>query len=115
MLAATEAHSPFSPAALQILLALANHDLHGYGIIQAVSVQSEGHIKIGSGTLYDNLKRFMDQGLVSDLPPTSGDSKRLYRLTRAGHSALSIEIARLEKVIKDARRRVPGLRPTRTI
>jgi DNA-binding PadR family transcriptional regulator len=110
-----EAHSPFSPVALQILLALANQDLHGYGIIQAVSAQSEGKIKIGSGTLYDNLKRLMDHGLVCDLPPTSEDGKRLYRLTDAGHSALSVEITRLERVIKDARRRVPGLRPSRTI
>jgi DNA-binding PadR family transcriptional regulator len=110
-----EAHSPFSPAALQILLALANQDLHGYGIIQAVAMQSEGQIKIGSGTLYDNLKRFMDQGLVGDLPPTSEDSKRLYRLTDVGQAALIVEIARLERIIKDARRRVPGLRPTRTI
>jgi DNA-binding PadR family transcriptional regulator len=104
----------FSPAALQILLALAHQDLHGYGIIQAVEAQSQRQIKIGSGTLYDNLKRFMDQGLVSDLPPSSEDSKRLYRLTDAGHRALAAEIARLERIVKDARR-VPGLRPTRTI
>jgi DNA-binding PadR family transcriptional regulator len=111
----TDTHSPFSPAALQILLALANKNLHGYGIIQAVAAQSEGQIKIGSGTLYDNLKRFMDEGLVCDLPPSSEDDKRLYRLTDAGQAALSGEIARLERMIKNARRRVPGLRPRRTI
>ena len=110
-----DSHSPFSPAALQILLALANQNLHGYGIIQTVAAQSEGKIRIGSGTLYDNLKRFMDQGLVSDLAPSSENEKRLYRLTDAGHAALAVEIARLERMIKEARRRVPGLRTTRTI
>lgn len=109
-----ETPSSFSPAALQILLALGEKDLHGYGIIQAVNAQSDGHIKIGSGTLYDNLKRFMDQGLVCDLPSTSDDDKRLYRLTALGQSALSTEIARLDQVIKEARRRVPSLRPRRT-
>jgi len=104
----------FSAAGLQILLALAEKDLHGYGIIQAVSAQSEGHVKIGSGTLYDNLKRFMDQGLVCDLPSKSEDDKRLYRLTASGEEALSAEIARLDRVIQEARRRVPGLRPRRT-
>jgi DNA-binding PadR family transcriptional regulator len=108
-------HSPFSAAALQILLALAEKDLHGYGIIQAVAVQSEGQVKIGSGTLYDNLKRFMDQGLVCDLPSTSEDDKRLYRLTASGEAALSEEIARLDRVIQEARRRVPGLRSRRTV
>jgi len=105
----------FSPAALQILLALAHEELHGYGIMQAVFAQSDGQIKIGSGTLYDNLKRFMDQGLVCDLQSTAEEGKRLYRLTSAGNAALSDEIARLERVVKDARQRVPGLRPTRTI
>ena len=104
----------FSAAGLQILLALAEKDLHGYGIIQAVAAQSEGHVKIGSGTLYDNLKRFMDQGLVCDLPSKSEDDKRLYRLTASGEEALSAEIARLDRVIQEARRRVPGLRPRRT-
>ncbi len=107
--------STFSPAALQILLALAEKDLHGYGIIQAVGVQSEGQVRIGSGTLYDNLKRFMDQGLVCDLPSTSEDEKRLYRLTASGEAALSAEIARLDRVIEEARRRVPGLRTRRTV
>jgi DNA-binding PadR family transcriptional regulator len=108
-------HSPFSPAALQILLALAGGDLHGYGIILAVAEQSQGQIKVGSGTLYDHLKRFMDQGLVRDWHSSSDDGKRLYHLTAAGNAALSAEIARLEEVVKDARRRVPGLSPTRTI
>jgi DNA-binding PadR family transcriptional regulator len=110
-----EQSSLFSPAALQILLALGEKDLHGYGIIQAVAAHSEGQVKIGSGTLYDNLKRFMEQGLVCDLPVTSDDDKRMYRLTEPGKTALSAEIARLDRVIKEARRRVPSLRPRRTI
>ena len=55
---------PLSPAALHILLALAGEDMHGYGIMQEVARQSEGAYKLGPGTLYDNLQRLMDQGMV---------------------------------------------------
>ena len=55
---------PLSPATLHILLPLAVQELHGYGIMQEVARQSEGRYKLGPGTLYDNLPRMLDQGLV---------------------------------------------------
>jgi DNA-binding PadR family transcriptional regulator len=108
-----ETRPPLSPAALQILAALASEDLHGYGIIQAVALQSQGRIRIGPGTLYDNLKRFMDQGWVRDLPPTSENEKRLYRLTAAGKAALSHEISRLDDLVQQAKRYLQGMKPRR--
>ena len=93
-----------SAAALQILATLAAEDLHGYGIIQAVAAQSEGRIRIGPGTLYDNLNRFMEQGWVRDLQPRSGNDKRLYRLTADGKRVLSEEIARLDRLVRETRR-----------
>ena len=105
--------SPLSPAALQILAALATEDLHGYGIIQAVSAQSQDRIRIGPGTLYDNLKRFMDQGWVRDLRPASDNEKRLYRLTAAGKAALSCEISRLDHLVRLTKRYLQGMKPRR--
>jgi DNA-binding PadR family transcriptional regulator len=105
--------SPLSPAALQILAALATEDLHGYGIIQAVSAHSQGRIRIGPGTLYDNLKRFMEQGWVRDLKPTSENDKRLYRLTAAGKTALACEISRLDDLIRQTKRYLNGMKPRR--
>lgn len=102
-----------SPAAVQILAALATEDLHGYGIIQAVSVQSQGRIRIGPGTLYDNLKRFMEQGWVCDLQPGPGNDKRLYRLTAAGKHVLSEEIARLDNLVRTTRRSLQSMTPRR--
>ena len=64
----TAKNPPLSSATLQILLALAGGDLHGYGIIKEVARNSDGHYKLGPGTLYDNLKKLMDAGLVSDAP-----------------------------------------------
>jgi DNA-binding PadR family transcriptional regulator len=103
--------APLSPAALQILAALASEDLHGYGIIQAVSAQSQGRVRIGPGTLYDNLKRFMDQGLVRDLQPASEDERRMYRLTAAGKTVLGHEIARLDHLVRETKRYLPGMKP----
>jgi DNA-binding PadR family transcriptional regulator len=97
---------PLSPATLHILLSLAAGDRHGYGIMQEVARQSEGQYKLGPGTLYDNLQKLMNQGLVESAPPPSGDDdprRRYYRLTPAGRSVLSAEIARLESVVREAR------------
>jgi DNA-binding PadR family transcriptional regulator len=106
-----DARSPLSPAALQILAALATEDLHGYGIIQAVSIQSLGKVRIGPGTLYDNLKRLMENGWVRDLRPASEDEKRLYRLTAAGKAALASEISRLDRLVRQTKRSLEGMKP----
>src|SRR5438094_9689978 len=97
---------PLSPATLHILLALASEDRHGYGIMQEVARQSEGQYKLGPGTLYDNLQKLMNQGIVESAPRRSGDDdprRRYYRLTRLGRSILSAEIARLETVVREAK------------
>ena len=107
---------PLSPATLHILLALAGGDLHGYGIIQEVVRHSDGHYKLGPGTLYDNLKKLMDAGLVADTPRSASaadDERRFYTLTMRGRSALSIEVDRLQGVVREARSRLRETRPRR--
>jgi DNA-binding PadR family transcriptional regulator len=97
---------PLSPAVLLILLALSSGDRHGYGIMQEVALQSEGHYKLGPGTLYDNLQKLLDQGIVEKSPsrsPADDPRRRYYRLTRFGRRLFSSEIARLEGVVRAAR------------
>jgi DNA-binding PadR family transcriptional regulator len=97
---------PLSPAVLHILLALSSEDRHGYGIMQEVARQSEGQYKLGPGTLYDNLQKLLEQGIVKESPPQSSaeDSRRrYYRLSRFGRRLLSTEITRLEGVVRVAR------------
>ncbi len=101
-----------SPAVVHILLALAAGDLHGYGIIQEVARQSKGRYKLGPGTLYDNLKKLMDTGVVADSPkPDSAndDERRFYRLTADGRSALAAEIERMQTMVHEARLRLREL------
>ena len=105
---------PLSPATLHILLALAGEDLHGYGIIQEVARHSDGHYKLGPGTLYDNLKKLMDTGLVADASRSASaadDERRFYTLTTSGRSALSVEVDRLQSVVREARSRLRETRP----
>ena len=111
---------PLSPATLHILLALAGEELHGYGIMQEVARQSEGRYKLGPGTLYDNLQRMLEQGLVQEVarraPNRAANDdprRRYYRLSSLGRGVLSGEIARLEGVIRDARLRLQTTKPRR--
>ncbi len=100
---------PLAPATLHILLALAGEDRHGYGIMQEVARQSEGRYKLGPGTLYDNLQRMTEQGLVEEAgrrPGHEDSRRRYYRLSSLGRGVLLAEIARLEGVVQHARRRL---------
>ena len=106
---------PLSPATLHILLSLAGEDRHGYGIMQEVARQSEGQYKLGPGTLYDNLQKLMNQGMVEEAgkrSPEDDPRRRYYRLTKFGRGLLSAEISRLEGVVREARHhlRVPAPR-----
>ena len=112
----TTKNPPLSSATLQILLALAGGNLHGYGIIKEVARNSDGHYRLGPGTLYDNLKKLMDAGLVSDAQPSSSskrrsastkeDDRRFYTLTKEGKDALAAEVDRLQTVVIQARSRL---------
>jgi DNA-binding PadR family transcriptional regulator len=105
---------PLSTAAQYILLALASEDLHGYGIIQEIVRQTQGNYRIGPGTLYDNLKKLMDQKLVIDAPRNNRDNeddRRFYRLTSAGKVVLSAEVDRLHNIVVEAQLRLRERRP----
>jgi DNA-binding PadR family transcriptional regulator len=100
-------NSPLSPATLHILLALAGGNLHGYGIIQEVARNTDGRYRLGPGTLYDNLKKLMDTGLVAE------DDRRFYTLTKEGRAALTVEVDRLQSVVTQARLRLQEARSGR--
>jgi DNA-binding PadR family transcriptional regulator len=105
---------PLSLAVQHILLALSDEDRHGYAIMQEVARQSGGIYKMGSGTLYDNLEKLIDQGLVKEAPRRSAKDdprRRYYQLTAFGRRVFSAEIARLEEVVREAKLRLHGARP----
>jgi DNA-binding PadR family transcriptional regulator len=106
---------PLSSAALHILLALTSEDRHGYGIMREIARQSDGRYKLGPGTLYDNLQKLLDQGIVEErFPRSPGDDprRRYYRLSRFGRGLLTTEIERLEGLVRAARTQLK-IRPER--
>jgi DNA-binding PadR family transcriptional regulator len=122
MSAQTVKNPPLSSATLHILLALAGGNLHGYGIIKEVARNSDGHYRLGPGTLYDNLKKLIDSGLVADVPTTSStrraaatkeDDRRFFTLTREGKDVLAREVDRLQGVVTKARARLQEARTGR--
>src|ERR1035437_6116836 len=54
---------PLTPPVFHILLALADEERHGYGIMQDVARQTDGALQLGPGTLYGCLKRMLAAGL----------------------------------------------------
>ena len=118
MLAKNAKNPPLSSATLHILLALAGGNLHGYGIIKEVVRNSDGHYRLGPGTLYDNLKKLIDSGLVADVPTrraaaTKEDDRRFFTLTREGKDVLAREVDRLQGVVTKARARLQEARTGR--
>jgi DNA-binding PadR family transcriptional regulator len=96
-----------SPAMHHILLALLRGDLHGYAIMQEVERLTEGAMRLGPGTLYTNLPKLVDAGLVEETAH-HGDSederRRYYRLTAGGRAAVLEETRRLQRLVRYAGR-----------
>jgi DNA-binding PadR family transcriptional regulator len=97
---------PLSPAILHILMALAGEERHGYGIMQEVSRQSGGSYKLGPGTLYDNLQKLLEQGIVEEAASSGRDNdprRKYYKLNPFGAGLLTAEIGRLEGLFRKAK------------
>ena len=102
-----------TPAAVHILLALADEDRHGLGIVDEVERRTGGEVKLGPGTLYGTIKRLRVAGLIEEpadpatpADPAQGDTRRrYYRITSAGREALQTEARRLERLVLTARQK----------
>ena len=62
-----------APAVFQILIALADQPLHGYGIMLDVAERSAGKVKMSPGTLYGSIKQMLEAGLIEETksPPAA--------------------------------------------
>jgi DNA-binding PadR family transcriptional regulator len=99
---------PLTPAVLHILLALAECERHGYGIMKQVETDTGGRVRMGPGTLYGAIKRMLGAGLVRESderpdPELDDQRRRYYALTNMGRCVLDAELARLTDVVRMAR------------
>jgi len=99
---------PLPPHIFQILLALADRDLHGLGIMHDVLERSGGRIRLWPGMLYRTLQRLLADGLIAETdgpPEPAAGSPRFYRLTPGGRERCAEEAARLRDLVAVARAR----------
>jgi DNA-binding PadR family transcriptional regulator len=98
-----ERHLPLKPVVFHILLALAERESHGYGVIQLVRERSQGRILLETGPFYRHLRKLLDGGLVeeSDQRPSEDDRRRgvYYRLTKFGREVTEAESRRLAQLV----------------
>jgi DNA-binding PadR family transcriptional regulator len=101
---------PLTPVALNILLALADGERHGYGIMLEVRQRTGGRVRLGPGTLYGAIKRLKGGGVIEESrerpdPEADDERRRYYRLTGFGGEVLAAEVERLEGLVHAARRK----------
>ena len=98
---------PLTPAIHHILLALADEERHGYGIMLEVS-RVTGGTRMGPGTLYGTLKRLLTSGLIEEAderpdPEMDDERRRYYRLTKLGAAVLRAESSRISVLLNAAK------------
>jgi DNA-binding PadR family transcriptional regulator len=105
---------PLPEATFHILIALADGDRHGYGIIQDVAAATGGALRLSAGTLYRSVQRLLEQGLIVETrdrpaPELDDERRRYYRLTPFGAAVARAEAGRLAQLVRLAR--ASGLAP----
>jgi DNA-binding PadR family transcriptional regulator len=99
---------PLTPAVFNILLALADSEKHGYGIMLEVEANTKGQVIMGPGTLYGSIKRMLKAGLIEESderadPEMDDQRRKYYKLTNLGRRVLSMEAERLASQVMIAR------------
>ena len=87
-----------------ILASLAGGPKHGYALIQ--DVWNFAGIKLGPGTLYGNLAKLEQSGLVEALP--AEDRRHPYRITSSGREVLRTHLAVSARVAEIGLARIEG-------
>jgi len=100
--------NPLPAAAFQILLSLADEDLHGYGIMRHVAEQTGGRMRLGPGTLYSSIQALLEERLIEELDPPANQTpaeqrRRYYRLTSSGRKLARAEAERMADLLRVAR------------
>jgi len=95
---------PLTTLTYHILLALADHDRHGYSIIKEVEQRTGKSMQIETGALYHAIRRMRNENLIEPAPGVEHQSaeqsrRRTYRLTEWGRDVLAAESARLRQLV----------------
>jgi PadR family transcriptional regulator PadR len=96
--------SPKGHVDLLLLSVLGDEPTHGYGLVEALRVRSQGAFDLAEGTVYPALYRLERQGLVrSSWEEGRTRRRRVYRLTRKGSAELGRERRAWERYVRAMR------------
>jgi DNA-binding PadR family transcriptional regulator len=95
---------PLRPVDLHLLLALAEEEQHGYGLVQAIEEATDGLVRLDPGNLYRVIKRLLAAGLVTEsdrraAADAGNERRRYYRLTPFGRRVLAADLRRLRALV----------------
>ncbi len=98
---------PLRPVEFYVLLALAEGDSHGYGIIQSTLERSQGQVRLDPGTLYRAIVRLADQGMLAEASRRNAEDlddkrRRYYAITAFGREVAGAEARRMSGLVTDA-------------
>lgn len=101
----TDDSSQLTPLMFQILVALAEGEQHGYGIMREIEERSGGEFTIGAGSMYRALKQLVDARFVVEVPspPGAHRQRRVYRVLEAGRRRAAAEARVLSGIVEWAR------------
>jgi DNA-binding PadR family transcriptional regulator len=96
-----------TPLTYQILLALADGNRHGYGIIKEIETRAGTGAAPSTGALYLALQRMEAEQLIEETdqrPPDADDARRrYYRISESGRTQAETESVRLLALVDAAR------------
>ena len=82
-----------------VLMSFLRRDMCGIDITEFVEQKTHGRVRLGPGTIYTLLGKFLDGGLIEE---TEVDGrKRTYRITQKGREAYQEELERLRACVRD--------------
>ena len=98
---------PLPWTVFQILVAVADRERHGYGIMQDIETRTGGKTRLSPGTLYGSIKRMLEQGLIRETgerpdPENDDERRRYYCITDFGRRVAGLETERLSKLVSQA-------------
>ncbi|MGA8730171.1 MAG: helix-turn-helix transcriptional regulator [Terracidiphilus sp.] len=101
---------PLPSTAFQIMLALADGDLHGYAIMREIEEQTGGRLRLGPGTLYGSIQALLEGALIEEVERSEDtevhqERRRYYRLTAVGRKLARSEAEKMADILRVARTR----------
>ena len=99
------AYLPLPPLTCHILLALADEDLHGYGILRKIPRLMQGRTIPASGPVYLAAKRLLTEGLLEETGCETNGGGGIprgprYRLTAFGREVAKADLRRMANLLE---------------